>query len=82
MMLVSRWKFEFAKDIFAVVVERTLTAEAPSYQSILELDRKLRQKVPPPHLNYFLDPRDSGFSPSKYLKRCLLGIYRSHSASL
>jgi hypothetical protein len=81
MKQVTRWKFEFAKEIFALVAERTLAAEAPSYQTILELDRKLREKAPPPHLNYFLDPQVSGFSPAKYMKRCLLGIYRSHSAS-
>jgi len=56
-----------------------LAAEAPSYQTILELDRKLREKVLPPHLNTFLNPQDEGFSPSKYMKRCLLGQYRSMS---
>jgi len=79
--LVSRWKFEFTKEVFAVIAERTTTAEAPSYQTILELDRKMREKVLPLHLSYYLDPRVQGFSPFKYLKRCLLGLYRCHGRS-
>ncbi|KAF5337726.1 hypothetical protein D9611_014525 [Ephemerocybe angulata] len=36
-----RWKYEFARDIFPFVIEHTLAAEAPKYETILELDRKL-----------------------------------------
>lgn len=72
-----QWKYEFTKDIFASVIELTLTAEAPQYQTILELDRKVREKTLPQHLNVFISPEDEHCTPSIYMKKCLLGQYRS-----
>lgn len=72
-----RWKYEFTKEIFASVIELTLTAEAPQYQTILELDRKVREKTFFPHLNAFISPEDEECTPSVYMKRSLLGQYRS-----
>ncbi|OCH96289.1 hypothetical protein OBBRIDRAFT_718907 [Obba rivulosa] len=37
------WAFRFAFECVSLIVEKTLTAEAPSYATILELDRKVRQ---------------------------------------
>ncbi|KAJ4482356.1 fungal-specific transcription factor domain-containing protein [Lentinula aciculospora] len=37
------WQFRFASECLAEVVSRTLTAEAPSYTTIMELDRKVRE---------------------------------------
>ncbi|TFK76007.1 hypothetical protein BDN72DRAFT_756432 [Pluteus cervinus] len=72
-----RWKYEFAKEILAVITETTLTAEPPRYQTILELDRKVRGKVLPPHLNVRLGAEDQDCSVSRYFRGCLLGQYRS-----
>ncbi|KAF8974208.1 fungal-specific transcription factor domain-containing protein [Flammula alnicola] len=72
-----RWKYEFVKDILASVIELTLTAEAPQYQTILELDRKVREKTFFPHLNAFISPEDEECTPSVYMKRSMLGQYRS-----
>ncbi|KAF9482496.1 hypothetical protein BDN70DRAFT_875065 [Pholiota conissans] len=72
-----RWKYEFTKDVFASVIELTLTAEAPHYQTILELDKKVREKTFFPHLNAFISPEDEECTPSVYMKRSLLGQYRS-----
>ncbi|KAF8165443.1 fungal-specific transcription factor domain-containing protein [Crassisporium funariophilum] len=72
-----RWKYEFMKDIFASVTELTLTAETPQYQTILDLDRKIREKRLPPHLNVFMNPEEGDCTPSVYMRRCLLGQYRS-----
>ena len=74
-----RWKYEFTKEIFASVIELTLTAEAPQYQTILELDRKVREKTLYPHLNAFISPEDEECTPSVYMKRSLLGQYRTVS---
>ena len=74
-----RWKYEFTKEIFASVIELTLTAEAPQYQTILELDRKVREKTFFPHLNAFISSEDEECTPSVYMKRSLLGQYRSVS---
>jgi hypothetical protein len=36
-------KHLFAKDIFYALAEATLVAKTPSYQTILDLDRKVRE---------------------------------------
>lgn len=40
--LVEVWQCRFAAECVADVTARTLTAEAPSYQTIMDLDRKVR----------------------------------------
>ncbi|RDB22452.1 putative transcriptional regulatory protein C1F7.11c [Hypsizygus marmoreus] len=72
-----QWKYEFTKDIFSTVTELTLTAEVPKYQTVLELDRKVREKALPPHLNVFLSPEDEHCTPSVYMRGCLLSQYRT-----
>ncbi|KAH7922072.1 hypothetical protein BV22DRAFT_1037878 [Leucogyrophana mollusca] len=43
------WGFRFASECVAEVASRTLTAEAPSYATIMELDRKVREfPIPEP----------------------------------
>lgn len=37
------WQFRFATECVAEVTSRTLTAEAPTYATIMELDRKVRE---------------------------------------
>jgi hypothetical protein len=73
-----QWKYEFARDILSQVLELTLTAEPPSYQVILDLDRKVREKTLPPHLNVFMSAEDEHCTPAAYMRRCMLGQYRSH----
>ena len=72
-----QWKYEFCKDIFSQILEQTQTAEAPSYETILELDRKVREKILPPHLNKFTSPDDDEITPSSYMHGCLLGQFRT-----
>ncbi|KAF9452456.1 hypothetical protein P691DRAFT_697077 [Macrolepiota fuliginosa MF-IS2] len=72
-----RWKYEFCKDIISAVLEQTLTAQAPQYRTILELDRKVREKRLPPHLNVFMSPEEEHFTPSVYMRGCMLGQFRS-----
>ncbi|GLB39771.1 putative fungal specific transcription factor [Lyophyllum shimeji] len=38
----SGWAYRFTAEIIADILGRTLTAEAPTYATIMELDRKLR----------------------------------------
>ncbi|KAJ7722887.1 fungal-specific transcription factor domain-containing protein [Mycena maculata] len=64
--MFEAWGFRFAAECVAEVTARTLTAEAPSYATIMELDRKVREFPLPP-----LDdavPGDVGGS----LQRCVL----------
>ncbi|KAK1236733.1 hypothetical protein PQX77_000089 [Marasmius sp. AFHP31] len=72
-----QWKYEFCRDIFSQVIELTLTAEPPNYETILDLDRKVREKSLPPHLNMFMNPGDENCTPSTYMRGCLLGLYRA-----
>jgi hypothetical protein len=68
------WQFRFAAECVADVTARTLTAEAPSYATIMELDRKVREFPLPP-----LDeaaPDDVGAS----LQRCVLEHIRETGA--
>ncbi|EMD39104.1 hypothetical protein CERSUDRAFT_112798 [Gelatoporia subvermispora B] len=37
------WSFRFAFECVSMIVEKTLTAEAPSYTTIMDLDRKVRE---------------------------------------
>ncbi|KAF8631575.1 hypothetical protein AX15_002326 [Amanita polypyramis BW_CC] len=73
-----RWKYEFAKEVISSLVELTLGAKPPSYQTILDLDREVREKTLPPHLNVFITPEDERFTPSTYMRGCILGQYRAH----
>ncbi|KAJ3573873.1 hypothetical protein NP233_g2152 [Leucocoprinus birnbaumii] len=72
-----RWKYEFVKEILSDVIEKSLTAEAPQYRTILDLDRKLREKKLPPHLNVFMSPEEEHFTPSVYMRGCILGQFRA-----
>ncbi|KAG6902306.1 hypothetical protein C0995_001916 [Termitomyces sp. Mi166 len=72
-----QWKYEFTKEIASTVTELTLTAEPPHYQTVLDLDRKVREKTLPPHLNVFMSPEDEHCTPSVYMRGCLLGQYRT-----
>ncbi|KAJ6599161.1 fungal-specific transcription factor domain-containing protein [Mycena vulgaris] len=71
------WKYTFARDIFSIITERTLTAETPTYETVLELDRLVRAKTLPPYLNTFLGREDENCTPSVYMRGCLLGQFRS-----
>ena len=41
--VVETWGYRFAAECVAEVATRTLTAEMPSYGTIMELDRKVRE---------------------------------------
>jgi len=41
--VVCIWQYRFASECVTEVIARTLTAEAPSYATIMELDRKIRE---------------------------------------
>ncbi|KAJ7179223.1 hypothetical protein C8R46DRAFT_1324183, partial [Mycena filopes] len=71
------WKHTFTRDVFSIITERTLTAESPSYETVLELDRLVRAKTLPAYLNVFLGREDENCTPSAYMRGCLLGQYRS-----
>ncbi|CAK5274110.1 unnamed protein product [Mycena citricolor] len=60
------WQFRFAADCVAEVTARTLTAEAPTYATIMELDRKVREFPLPSNLK---DPSPDDMGAS--MQRCI-----------
>ncbi len=60
--IVGTWGFRFSLQCVSEVAARTLTAETPSYATIMELDRKVREFPIPPEavalLEDFRSPQD------------------------
>lgn len=77
---VFRWKYAFTKDVFIPVVELTLTVTPPAYETILELDRKVREKVLPPSLNLYRSSSVDEFTtPTAYVRGRVLFQLRTCS---
>ncbi|KAF8558874.1 hypothetical protein OG21DRAFT_1404117 [Imleria badia] len=73
-----RWKYSFTKDVFIPVVELTLTVTPPTYETILELDRKVREKVLPPSLNLYRSSSiDEYTTPTSYVQGRMLFQFRT-----
>ncbi|KAF6760882.1 fungal-specific transcription factor domain-containing protein [Ephemerocybe angulata] len=85
-------KHDYARDIFYCVAEATLTAQAPNYQTILDLDRKVREMSFPTSLKPYLSPADGeslyystslsvrDFYASQYRTVTMLYLHRSFFA--
>ena len=62
------------------MLELTLTVTPPTYETILELDRKVREKVLPPSLNLYRSSHVDGYTtPTAYIRGRMLSQYRSTS---
>ena len=69
----------FARDVYVRVVAVMLGAKAPSYATILDLDRSIRQMVLPP-VKLYLNPDEEDYSdPAICMKSYLMSHYRSIS---
>lgn len=65
------------------VLELTLSTVPPSYETILDLDRRVREKVLPPSLNlYRSGSADEYTTPSSYIRGRFLSQFRTSSESL
>ncbi|KAF7969994.1 hypothetical protein HWV62_25424 [Athelia sp. TMB] len=71
------WKYTFAKDVFDSVIKLTLAAKPPSYKTILELDRKVRENVLPETFNVMRTTQEDQLSIREYLQGGLLSQYRT-----
>ncbi|KAG2754657.1 hypothetical protein P692DRAFT_20950168 [Suillus brevipes Sb2] len=73
-----QWKHTFTRDVFSQVTELTLSADLPSYDTILELDKKVREQVLPPPLNlYRSSVQDDYTTPSAYVRGRILFQFRT-----
>ncbi|KAF9450696.1 hypothetical protein P691DRAFT_664764 [Macrolepiota fuliginosa MF-IS2] len=72
------WKMKhvFAKDIFYAVAAATLTAKAPSYKTVLDLDRKVREMSFPAYFKPYVT-REEGEEEFYSSSLSLRGFYAS-----
>ncbi|EAU81161.2 hypothetical protein CC1G_10448 [Coprinopsis cinerea okayama7 len=74
-------KHHYAKHIFYAVAEATLTAQAPSYETVLDLDRKVRemsyQSSAKPYASREVDGKEIYHSSSLSLRDFYVSQYRT-----
>ncbi|KAF4592617.1 hypothetical protein EYR38_008316 [Pleurotus pulmonarius] len=87
-----RMKHTFARDIFNAVAEATLTAKSPSYSTVLDLDRKVRELSFPAAFKPYVNKEDGeeeyhssslslrGFYASQHRTVTMLYLHRSFFA--
>lgn len=78
------WQFKFAAEVVAEVTARTLTAEAPTYATIMELDRKVREFPLPESMTSPSNGSGAAGSGEEYVfsfQRCVLDHVRETSTS-
>src|SRR5882762_7106903 len=77
------WGFRFAMECVAEVAARTLTAETPSYATIMDLDRKVREFPIPEDASAVAAStgplQDAQLNPSVAMMRCVLSHTREVS---
>ncbi|KAI0923665.1 hypothetical protein AcW1_006560 [Taiwanofungus camphoratus] len=72
------WHFKmvFSREVYSQVVEVMLSAKSPSYATVLDLDRKIRQMILPP-VRLYLRPDEDGYAnPELCMKSYLMSHYR------
>ncbi|KAH8813826.1 fungal-specific transcription factor domain-containing protein [Flagelloscypha sp. PMI_526] len=74
-----RWKHEAVRDCYLDVVEKLLAASPAKYEAILELDRTVRAKEIPGHLNRILINAEDGstLTAPEFMHTCIHGVARS-----
>ncbi|GLB40128.1 putative fungal specific transcription factor [Lyophyllum shimeji] len=89
---VWQMKYTFARDIFLTVAETTLVAKSPSYTTILDLDRKVREMLFPTSFKPYVRREDGeeayfssslslqGFFASQHRTVTMLYLHRSFFA--
>ncbi|KZP23151.1 hypothetical protein FIBSPDRAFT_1043094 [Athelia psychrophila] len=71
------WKCKIMTEVFGSVIKLTLAANPPSYKTILELDRKVRDMTLP--LIPKVGTDGDGFSISAYLQSSMLSVLRTQT---
>lgn len=76
-VLVWRWKFLFSQQVYSHVVDALVTAQAPTYEVVLDLDRRIRQTTLPAVKLYLRPDEDDYNNPGLCMKGYLMSQYRS-----
>ncbi|CAL1714474.1 unnamed protein product [Somion occarium] len=73
------WKMNYAKTVFIKVIDTLLSAKAPNYESVLEMDRKIRQAELPKVKLYLKPGEDDYTDPGACMRSYLMSQIRSIS---
>ncbi|KAH8826487.1 hypothetical protein DL96DRAFT_1806337 [Flagelloscypha sp. PMI_526] len=78
-----QWKHGAVRDCYLDVAETLLAATPVKYEVVLDLDRKVRAKEIPPHLNRIIVNAEDGpnLTPLDFMHTCTLGVARSMGLS-
>ncbi|KAJ3528129.1 hypothetical protein NM688_g8035 [Phlebia brevispora] len=72
-----KWKFLFSQQVYSHVIDSLLGAKAPTYETVLDLDRRIRQTTLPAVRLYLRPDEDDYTNPSLCMKGYLMSQYRS-----
>lgn len=72
-----KWKHSFSQQVYAQWTDALLSAKAPSYETVLDFDRRIRQNALLP-VKLYLKPDEADYSnPAICMKSWLMSQYRS-----
>lgn len=77
MMPDWKWRFLFSQQVYAHVVDALVNAQAPTYETVLDLDRRIRQTTLPAVRLYLRPDEDDYNNPGLCMKGYLMSQYRS-----
>lgn len=77
-----KWKFLFSQQVYSLVIDSLLSAKVPTYETVLDLDRRIRQTTLPAVRLYLRPDEDDYTNPALCMKSYLMSQYRSISQSL
>ncbi|KAI0343340.1 hypothetical protein BDW22DRAFT_1374694 [Trametopsis cervina] len=71
------WKLSFSNQVYMQLTDALLSAKAPTYETVLDMDRRIRQSQLPA-VKLYLKPDDEDYNtPSVCMKGWLLSQFRS-----
>lgn len=76
-----KWRFLFSQQVYAQVADALVNAQAPTYETVLDLDRRIRQTTLPAVRLYLTPDEDDYNNPGLCMKGYLMSQYRSICAS-
>ena len=76
-----KWKFLFSQQVYSLVIDSLLSAKVPTYETVLDLDRRIRQTTLPAVRLYLRPDEDDYTNPALCMKSYLMSQYRSISTS-
>ncbi|KIP01519.1 hypothetical protein PHLGIDRAFT_32525 [Phlebiopsis gigantea 11061_1 CR5-6] len=74
-----KWRFLFSQQVYAHVIDALVNAQAPTYETVLDLDRRIRQTTLPAVRLYLRPDEDDYSNPGLCMKGYLMSQYRSIS---